>query len=688
MANDNLYYDNGNKLDQLLTESNLKDHNNDSDAHKSLFAQYTKNNPVGIHGAMHKLGVNFKPTDESTLGFAKLGNFCCTYTTHNCFTNQPSQFGQLLSYPTEVDPTKSNDIRVTQIWFDGYNGDVFTRTGTKNNPIKDLVFSRFYLVTDEFNRSGTEFPMAGLIPGMLYYRTDEQKLYILQKMPAVWKEVIDTSLTSGVASSLSHAWWKLDNTNDDKSVYRFKKNEDLNTYTTPGCYASIGSAYSATLKHCPYTAGNFRLVVQENVKGWGMQFLYAGNQNELYTRGFSKSPDGTTYAFTNWDKQMKYSDTISHAVIADADKYGKQIDKTYVKLIGGVMEGALDVRDRLGLYDSEMTFGNPPAVSTFNNLFFYDKNMNPMEVVSSRYDPDGSHYICFGSYKSKDDNTLNLLSLGWSASGTPQALLKSDIIFNGNINCDKDITAQTFHGTIDKAEKIETTAPVNSAVDLIRAGMAGTDAFRIRIGDSGSDTGWAEIATSDNGNEPIYVRQYTKATAAPNGSFSTVKRSATLLDANGDTVFPGVLTAQKCVNAIYNDYAEFFERGEDTEAGDIIALDLTSDEEKYIKATKDSSVVVGVHSDEFAYVIGGMTPDDTRDIVSFNMEKYIPVALMGRVHVKVAGEVHKGDKIIPSDLAGVGKIAKPGDDITHYVGICLEDNKDTEIRKVRMLVRR
>lgn len=401
MANDNLYYDNGNKLDQLLTESNLKDHNNDSDAHKSLFAQYTKNSPVGIHGAMHKLGVNFKPTDESTLGFAKLGNFCCTYTTHNCFTNQPSQFGQLLSYPTDVDPANSNDIRVTQIWFDGYNGDVFTRTGTKNNPIKDLVFSRFYLVTDEFNRSGTEFPMTGLIPGMLYYRTDEQKLYILQKMPAVWKEVIDTSLTSGVASSLSHAWWKLDNANDDKSVYKFKKNEDLNTYTTPGCYASIGSAYSATLKHCPYTAGNFRLVVQENVKGWGMQFLYAGNQNELYSRGFSKSPDGTTYVFTNWDKQMKYSDTISHAVMADADKYGKQIDKTYVKLTGGIMEGALDVKDRLGLYDSEMSFGNPPSVSTFNNLFFYDNAMNPMEVVSSQYEPDGSHYLRVGSYKSK-----------------------------------------------------------------------------------------------------------------------------------------------------------------------------------------------------------------------------------------------------------------------------------------------
>ena len=54
-----------------------------------------------------------------------------------------------------------------------------------------------------------------------------------------------------------------------------------------------------------------------------------------------------------------------------------------------------------------------------------------------------------------------------------------------------------------------------------------------RIGGSGSgNNGWAEIATADDGNEPIYVRQYT-------GVFSSVVRTLTLLDGSGNTTFPG-----------------------------------------------------------------------------------------------------------------------------------------------------
>lgn len=45
-----------------------------------------------------------------------------------------------------------------------------------------------------------------------------------------------------------------------------------------------------------------------------------------------------------------------------------------------------------------------------------------------------------------------------------------------------------------------------------------------------------EISTSDDGTEPIYVRQYT-------GVYSTLTRTATLLDGSGNTSFPGRVTA-------------------------------------------------------------------------------------------------------------------------------------------------
>jgi len=70
--------------------------------------------------------------------------------------------------------------------------------------------------------------------------------------------------------------------------------------------------------------------------------------------------------------------------------------------------------------------------------------------------------------------------------------------------------------------------------------MAGNDQFRILVGATASDYGYAEIATSDNGDEPIYVRQYLHQYGVP---FKILVRSATLLDASGNTSFPGTVTA-------------------------------------------------------------------------------------------------------------------------------------------------
>lgn len=71
---------------------------------------------------------------------------------------------------------------------------------------------------------------------------------------------------------------------------------------------------------------------------------------------------------------------------------------------------------------------------------------------------------------------------------------------------------------------------------LIQGGMADSDAFRIRISGTAADAGHAEIATSGDGDEPIYVRQYS-------GAFDTLVRTLSLLDASGNTQFPGTVNA-------------------------------------------------------------------------------------------------------------------------------------------------
>ena len=71
-------------------------------------------------------------------------------------------------------------------------------------------------------------------------------------------------------------------------------------------------------------------------------------------------------------------------------------------------------------------------------------------------------------------------------------------------------------------------------------GIGGTmgvnDQWRIYGRSTASNSGYLEIATADDASEPIYVRQYT-------GVFTTLSRTLTLLDANGNTTMPGTATA-------------------------------------------------------------------------------------------------------------------------------------------------
>lgn len=122
----------------------------------------------------------------------------------------------------------------------------------------------------------------------------------------------------------------------------------------------------------------------------------------------------------------------------------------------------------------------------------------------------------------------------------------------------------------------------------------------------------------------------------------------------------GNITGAKVYGAVYNDYAEWFERGEDTEPGDIIALDTDSAEERYVKADSKHTAVVGVHSNEYYEIIGGKAYDNEKDYFEKNLVDYIPVGLAGRVRTKVTGKLRVGDMIVPSDIPGVG-IAYNGD---------------------------
>ena len=187
-----------------------------------------------------------------------------------------------------------------------------------------------------------------------------------------------------------------------------------------------------------------------------------------------------------------------------------------------------------------------------------------------------------------------------------------------------------------------------------------------------------QTTASDQGNLVLNLRDDDNCylRIAKNGSFTAY------VTPNGQAYFSAVY------NAVYNDYAEFFPRGEATEPGDIVALDLSSDHESYIKATATSKIVAGVHSDEYAMLIGGDKAGDGEDYVKKNLINYIPVSLAGRVMCKVTGPVHRGDTIIVSDIPGVG-VATDDENIPHkrVVGYVVEDDDRTDIRRVKIRIK-
>ena len=145
----------------------------------------------------------------------------------------------------------------------------------------------------------------------------------------------------------------------------------------------------------------------------------------------------------------------------------------------------------------------------------------------------------------------------------------------------------------------------------------------------------------------------------------------------------GDFEAERVYNAVWNDYAEFFPKGEETEAGDIIALDVNSKTERYIKATNQSKLVVGVHSNTFGHIIGG------EGSIEESKKTNIPIGLAGRVYVKFVGKSVLGEAVVPSEIPGVGRLY---DEFTNskeqIVGYIVEDSSNgLEERMVKILIK-
>ena len=102
-----------------------------------------------------------------------------------------------------------------------------------------------------------------------------------------------------------------------------------------------------------------------------------------------------------------------------------------------------------------------------------------------------------------------------------------ETVVNQNLSTRVSKSGDTMTGALSFA---------NNIGDVLRGTMGDDDGWRVFAGSEGYNNGYLEIATCDDGTEPILFRQY-------NGGFANIVRTLTLLDRDGNSIFPGHVLA-------------------------------------------------------------------------------------------------------------------------------------------------
>lgn len=148
----------------------------------------------------------------------------------------------------------------------------------------------------------------------------------------------------------------------------------------------------------------------------------------------------------------------------------------------------------------------------------------------------------------------------------------------------------------------------------------------------------------------------------------------------GTTITADVITANKVYGAIWNDYAEWFEKENVNDTFDF--GDICSWNEKGVVLSSPFDVnVVGVVSNTYGHILGGFPLADMEE----NSKYFVPIGLTGRVNVKVKGAVKVGDLIISAG-DGIGKVDNNAS-IQQVVGKALESSNDENVKLITVLIK-
>jgi hypothetical protein len=266
-----------------------------------------------------------------------------------------------------------------------------------------------------------------------------------------------------------------------------------------------------------------------------------------------------------------------------------------------------------------------------------------------------------------EDDIVGIMSK--DATFTPQSAISGFTTIRPGMQLATAVGGQTplFQGTATDAQLldgIDSTGFLSSTSNDTTTGTLGI------LNDTGLTVGAdQDLKLSVSGTTATISNQTSNGNIA--FSVNVGGTPTTVMTINGAN---GTVSGNQ-INANYADVAERFAADEVLEAGTVVELGGSAEITRVRNELSDS--VFGVISTRAAYLMNSMAGSD---------ETHPPVAMTGRVPVRVVGAVNKGDRLVSAGN-GTARAARPGEATAfNVIGRALTGKTTTDLGTVEAIV--
>lgn len=359
---------------------------------------------------------------------------------------------------------------------------------------------------------------------------------------------------------------------------------------------------------------------------------------------------GTTSATTNTGTQVfdtgVYLDTVAGQLVATTFK-GNLIGNVTGSITGDISGYSKSLYNYFSGRQSSLNFD----LKNYNNKVFYTlatssatEGKPPVDssILTFAWDNSG-----WGAQIALGINKVAHMYIRGAGSVTTDGVVSSDwasswftVLDSNNYNSYAlPLTGGTMTGNL----LFSNTGNTANSWRGIKGTNGGNDFWYIRGSQTASDGGFLEIATADGGNEPIYVRQYS-GTADTLGT--NIKRTLTLLDASGNSNFPGTVTASTFVGVLNGNASSATKATQDGNGNTITSTYATKSELNTAKSNLQASI--DVLDDAKVDKVSGKGLS-TNDYTTTEKTKLSGIATGAEVNQNAFSNIKVGDTTVAAD---------------------------------------